>query len=212
MQRIGPSIFRLGNRRFASAALVLAVELLITIGIPGCKEVEISRTKPWWEEVQFNADDQTSSPFAGSPAVNPSLSSSSANEAGRTPLVIENPDGSVILNSPLPQNLISNLYTALIQEKYDLVLDQLVAAEAKETYENQDRDPVEIAEWLQEHRRDVVALLIRMNRGLNSPDVVWTQRGNTFRLKLTGRTAQGMRYTTLDLAREGTQFRLVLIK
>lgn len=190
-------------------AFIFTVELFIGIGMPGCKEVEISRTKPWWEEVQFNANDQASSPFTGSPAVNPSAA---ANDAGRTPLVIENPDGSVTLNSPLPQNLISNLYTALIQEEYDLIFEQLVATEAKETYEDQVRDPVEIAEWLQEHRRDVVALLIRMNRGLNSPDVVWTQRATIFRLKLTGRAAQGMRYTTLDLAREGAQFRLVLIK
>ena len=121
-------------------------------------------------------------------------------------------DGSITLNSPLPIYLINHLYNTLLAGKYDLLFDQLISQKAKQTYEKQNRDPHEIIDWFKKNRRDAVALLTRMNRGFNSPDVVWEQHGKIFRMQLTGRTAQGMRFTTMDITREGAQFRLVLIK
>ncbi len=171
----------------------------------GCQPVEIGRTKPWWEEIEFENEGNQ---FGAQEATSNDESSSIDDAEGQT----ENADGTITLLAPLPEYLVNHLHAALIDQDYDLIMKQLVAFEAVELYKMQGRDPNEITQWLAANRRDVVQMLLRMNRGFNSTGVVWEKSGDTYRMKLTGRTAQGMRFTILDLTRENGDFKMVLIK
>ncbi len=207
------------ERGFMNLGLWLVLVMVwLSLGlVSGCAMEEISRSKPWWEEVQFDDEGGGMSGGGGSGRSGAGVGELGGggdvgSSKGRLPTVIENADGSRTLISTIPAHLVNHLHTELLKEDYDLILEQLVAESAKAMYEATDRDSWEIVVWMQSNRRDVIKLLMRMTAGLNSPDMTWTQRGKVFRLQLTGRTAQGMRFTTMDIEREDGLFRLILIK
>lgn len=185
------------------ARVVMAI--LFSATFLGCEPVELSRTKPWWEEVNFDQQD-------GGPATIGQRTSDGPVLGNDLNLVHENPDGSVEYNCMLPEYFVSNLYALLMNEDYEAIEEHLISDLARENYDSMDKDPHEIVDWLGKNRRDVIILLTRMAQGFNSPDVVWERSGSVYRLKLSGRAGYQFRFTVLDVARERGQFKLVLIK
>lgn len=133
-------------------------------------------------------------------------------EAEPMELVVEHPDGSVTLYSPLDIHLITHLRSCLIQADYELLYDQLLADRAKQTYVAQGLDPRQSIQWFSDNRRDILILLNRMGQGMNSPDVYWENLGPVLRLKLHSGAARSMRFSTIDITREGGNFKLVHIE
>lgn len=193
--------------------LLILLWLLFSLVSAGCEPVEISRGRPWWEEARFDSEGGGMSGGGGAQSAGRAADVENADELKRgVAAVVENADGTLTLNTPIPAYLVSHLYDGLLEERYDLIFTQLVSEMAKAKYADEGRDAWEIAEWLAANRREVIKVLMRMRGGFNSPDLTWSQRGKVYRMQLTGRTAQGMRFTMMDVVREGGQFRLLLIK
>lgn len=127
------------------------------------------------------------------------------------PLIVEHPDGSVTLNSPLPINLIAHLRRCLVEEQWEVIFEQLLSNETKQMYRSRGQDPQAAVEWLGQNRQDVLIVLTRMSNGVNSPDVVWDASGPYIRMKIGSPVRYQMRFTNLDVVRENGQYRLLMI-
>ena len=188
-------------------SIILFATPLTLLSLTGCQR-ELSRTKPWWEELQdaSAADGQV---FAADVRSGVDATATGPNDI--KPFTIR-ADGSTDLNTQSPEYLISHLNDALIEEKYDLLYDELISDEIKQTYLDVERDPQEIITWMQSNRRDALDLIRRMGGGLNSSDIVWNQRGPTIRLELIGRASQQVRFKSMDIIREQGEFKLMVIQ
>lgn len=125
--------------------------------------------------------------------------------------VIEHEDGTVTLLTPTPAHVIAHTRKCLYDLNYDLLLEQIIAGETKDTYEARGKDPGECADWFSENLRDVMMLLARMSGGMSSPNVASTYSGKYLQMKLYGRAAEGMRFTTVEMTQEMGQFKLLMI-
>ncbi|NOG52722.1 MAG: hypothetical protein HND57_00055 [Planctomycetes bacterium] len=125
--------------------------------------------------------------------------------------VVENPDGSTTLLTPTPAHVIAHTRKCLYDLNYDLLLEQLIAQETKKTYTDRGLDLQECADWFSDNLRDVLLVLNRMSGGMSSPNVVSKQSGKYLEMRIYGRAAEGMRFTTVEMTQEMGQFKLLLI-
>lgn len=165
-------------------------------------QVEINRRDHWAEKAgsfqQLQGDQ-------------PRVASSAESDTEPTKLRIENPDGSVTLNSFLPEHLVGHLRSCIAMGESDLIYDQLLSGAAKQAYAEKTLDAHEAVDWLMDNQRDVLIMLNRMTGGLSSPDVSWQSMGNTYRMQIVSPIRSSLRFTTLDLITEDGQFKLLLI-
>lgn len=127
-------------------------------------------------------------------------------------LVIENEDGSVILQSFIPAHLINHLRNCLTEGDYELLYDQLLSDEIKQAYISRGRDPHEMLTWFEENQRDLLIFLTRASAGISAPHIVHSTQGNKLTMSIYGRIAQGLRFKTAEMIQANGQFRLYMIR
>lgn len=125
--------------------------------------------------------------------------------------IIKNRDGSVTLVSKSVRQLMRHLERTLDDGKQDdLIFEQLIAEETKKYIRSEGTDPKEYVAYLHECRRDIGLFFARMPVGEHSPTVVFEPTGDKqYCVRLTGASANGVRFTKLWVALEKGTFKLL---
>lgn len=127
-------------------------------------------------------------------------------------LVVERPDGSVVLMSKSIRHVLIHLERLLSEDGIDLFYDQLVSDQTKEYLRGEGHDPREFADFLLRNRDDVMALLRLLPFGEHTPTaVVETTGRNEFVLRMTGSARRNLRFTRMWFAIEDGRYRLMWI-
>lgn len=122
-------------------------------------------------------------------------------------------DGSVLLLSRSPRELILHLYETLRDGELELLEEQIISARTKRAYLSQRKSSREAVDWLVKNREDVEALLATMPAGEQTPGVVMRPLGqNAFRLSSGDAAGLGLKLKQLDLVVEQGRFRLLMIQ
>lgn len=122
-------------------------------------------------------------------------------------------DGSIVLSSRSPSDVMYHVMTTLANEEDDLLFDQVIAEEAKQEYRKRARDPREAVEFLKKRRKDVAELFAAFPMGDQTPGVHLTTIGrNAFRLRAPAALAPDLRLHSMDVVIERGQFRLLGIR
>lgn len=134
---------------------------------------------------------------------------------GAVPLQLTPPrevleDGTIVLHSRNPRELIKHVYETLGAEERDLFIEQVLSERTKLRFYDEGYEPGEAFDRLRARFEDVRALLSRMPGGEVSPDAHLSVIGrNQFRLSLVGRARADLVWTSVDMAIEGGSWRLV---
>ncbi|MGP1346731.1 MAG: hypothetical protein ACTS3F_08715 [Phycisphaerales bacterium] len=121
-------------------------------------------------------------------------------------------DGSVFLVSRSPADLIRHLFDTVVDSEWDLLYDQLISEETKDNYRQSDRDPIDAARFIREHRADFVALLRVLGTGQNSPGVEFRSLGgNVFRMRVLDARDFGQKFDRMDVKIEDGRFVLLMV-
>lgn len=151
------------------------------------------------------------------PVVNRDLPAGGAVDAAeideaQNKLVVENPDGSkrLILASPLH---VMRLTELLLNEGHDqLMIDQLFSEKTLLEFGGPDRSAQQAVDYLREHQRDLSILFARMPLAENSPTVIVDQPGDrTWIIRLTGKPAEGLRFTRLWVRMEHGKWKFLWV-
>ncbi len=125
-------------------------------------------------------------------------------------LVTRGADGSRVVNSPSVQALMAAIEILLDEGEDKLLLDQLVSIQAKDHFRSEGREPIEVVDYLLDHRRDLAVLFARMPFGERSPTVKMRKSGkNTFLIELSGQARRGSNFTKLWVALEAGKWKFV---
>ena len=121
-------------------------------------------------------------------------------------------DGSVFLVSRSPGDLIRHLFDTVVDSEWELLYDQLISEETKDNYRQADRDPIDAARFIREHRADFVALLRVLGTGQNSPGVEFRSLGgNVFRMRVLDARDFGQKFERMDVKIEEGRFVLLMV-
>lgn len=128
---------------------------------------------------------------------------------GEVRLVIEQPDGSVILKSPSGRHLMMHIYTTIEAGDRDLFTDQLLSEVTRREFYDRGYDPGHAFDELVRRQDDVYKLFSRMPMGEYTPGVLWRSMGQkTMRLEVTGQAARDLRWNFMDMVLEYGDWKL----
>jgi len=124
-------------------------------------------------------------------------------------LVIEQPDGSVILRSPSGRHLMVHIYTTIEAGDKELFTDQLLSETTRREFYDRGYDPGHAFDELVRRQDDVFKLFARMPQGEYTPGIVWKNLGQkTMRLKVNGQAARDLRWNFMDMVLEQGNWKL----
>ncbi len=170
---------------------------------------EKSSLEDWYARV---APDQAADRSRALPQPTPTGPRGGAASTGATAqTVILNPDGTITLNAYLPHHLVAHLRACIVQNRLEFVTEQLLAPSVVKRYEEEGRSLEEITEFFADNSRDILLLLTRLERGVDSPDVAFEQSGSQYRLRVVGWVAEPLVLRTLDMEYHSGEFSLVSI-
>jgi hypothetical protein len=122
-------------------------------------------------------------------------------------------DGTVVLQAVLPQHVVFHTVTCLREEEYELLFDQVLAEDAKMSYETEDEARVAFTGMCKRNRRDLLVFLNRVLSSFNTQDVVVETMGEgVLRVRLYPAIARGFKYKGVYIANEAGSLRLLTIK
>jgi hypothetical protein len=125
----------------------------------------------------------------------------------------EQEDGSVVLRAVLPEHLLSNTFTCLVNQEYDLIWDQLLAEETRQAYEQQGQGRAEFTAFFAQNRRELAATVNRMLHGLPMSEVVTDRMGpGVTRYRLIPQVAEQFQFKSVLIGSGPQGLRLVLIR
>jgi hypothetical protein len=124
-------------------------------------------------------------------------------------LVTRHEDGTVTLRAPAIRHVMVHMARAMAENDENLLYEEVVSEETKRHFSAGGGDPREATlNFLAEHQEDVLALFGRMNAAERTPGVRLTKvspRG--FRLEVSGKQANGLRFTALWVVMERGNWR-----
>jgi hypothetical protein len=189
-------------------ALVLAI---LTFPL-GCQpEEKIVRYKPFFTGLE-GMTSQTAPVLEPPPAVAAATPEAATDEEDPTAhqLAIKNRDGSVMLIARTGRHLIYHIQKTLEDEDADLFARQVLCQRTRREFEERGLDPKDAYAVCKAQERELALLFSRMPMGEHSPNVLMEDLGgNTFRVKLTGKSRDGLkRWTGFDMVLEQGNWRL----
>ncbi len=123
-----------------------------------------------------------------------------------------NLDGSkrLVLASPLH---VMRLLELLLDEGEDkTIADQLFSEKTRLEFGGTAESAVQAVDYLHQHRRDIAVLFARMPLAENSPTVIVDQPGDrVWVIRLTGRPAEGLRFTRLWVRLESGKWKFMWV-
>lgn len=136
------------------------------------------------------------------------------NDSGK-PFSIREEDekGNITLHDYLPEHVLANALACVRNEEYRLLYDQLLAQETREKYESIPDGYKEFELFFRTNRRPIAAALNRMILGIPTQQTRIEQAANgAARCSIRPQVAGGMKFTVVDIVKEGTQLKLLLIQ
>ena len=124
-------------------------------------------------------------------------------------LVIEQPDGTVVLKSPSGRHLMVHIYTTIEDGDRELFTDQLLSEITRREFNERGYDPATAFDELVRRQEDVYKLFSRMPMGEYTPGVLTRNLGEkTLRLEVTGQAARDLKWTFMDMVLERGDWKL----
>lgn len=122
-------------------------------------------------------------------------------------------DGSSVLVSRNPRELLFHLRNALVAEDREAIVEHLLAERTIQSYRDLGRDPMEAADFLIERRREILRLMLQMPMGELTPGQFMRPLGqNAFRLQVRpDSTDPPLKFNKLDYIYEDDGCRLLMI-
>lgn len=122
------------------------------------------------------------------------------------------PDGSYVLLSRSPRDLIVHLYETLVAGEYDLMYSQLISQRTKDAYLEQGLDPEDAGRYLVRNRTAVIKFLQLMPAAEATPGVFMAAtKRKSYELRVSNAQAVSSKYSKLECAIEDGRFVLVMI-
>ena len=185
--------------RFGAVAMIFALSAC-------APEEKVVRYKPFFAGLE-GAEFSGQKPVLNDPKVRPNDPTASKPDEK---IVIENKDGTVTLVSRCPKHVMIHLEHFLDADEDDVLVEQVLSDETKEYFRKQGKDPHEYIKELKESRKDIAIFFARIPAAEHTPTVLVDPVGNkTWRIRLTGRPAEGLKYTRLWVKPEGGIWKLV---
>jgi hypothetical protein len=126
------------------------------------------------------------------------------------PLRREMSDGSIILISRSPRQLVQHLAETLRDGEDGLLQSQVLSKRLKLGYEERGMDPVRAVEYLKKHRAEVMKLIASMPLADNTPGAIIRNVGrNTFEIEAPGGAMLDQKFTKLLVVLEEGSFKLL---
>lgn len=125
----------------------------------------------------------------------------------------ERDDGTVELRAFIPQHILANLVMCLRNEEYELMWDQLLAEETRESYEDEAGGYEAFEDFMAEHRRDLLAMLNRMLVGQAMQELhIHRVEGGVMRCEFRPQVQHDFEFRQIDMVYEGTDLKLLMIR
>lgn len=127
-------------------------------------------------------------------------------------IVIEHADGSKTLIARNGRHLMSHIMMTLAEGDEELFTQQVLSERTRQEYLARGLDPAEAFRTLskEQNKKELSKTFARMPMGERSPTVITKKLGrNLWRVKLTGKAAEGLRWEGFDMIMEGGNWRLV---
>ncbi len=121
-------------------------------------------------------------------------------------------EGKTRLSAILPEHVILHLQQCLLDEDYELIWDELLAAETKAAYDDEEVGLAEFRSWCERNRNELYPMLNRLSASIRSPEVIIRQQGKAMRLEFHPTIGSQFEFTILDLIYEGYGLKLVMAR
>lgn len=119
-------------------------------------------------------------------------------------ITVAREDGSKVLVARSARDLMAHIYSTLKEEQKDLFTQQVLCDATREEFVARGFDTGEAYEYLKQHENEVFQLFGRMPGGEYTPGVILRQiSGNTYRLALSPKAADGLAWCGFDMVWEG---------
>lgn len=141
--------------------------------------------------------------------VAPAIGGEEVAQDGDAGLVRENPDGTKTLISRSGLHLMTHIQRTLADHEEKLFAEQVLSEITRQEFKARGRDPVEAFAMLKPYERDIAKLFARLPLGEHSPNArIDVVDRNMFRVRVTGRAAEGLRWSGFDMVLENGNWRL----
>ena len=122
-------------------------------------------------------------------------------------------DGAVTLRAYAPEHVLAHAKQCIRQREYELLWDQLLAAETRSVYLKSGQDYTAFAGFCEQNRGDLMEMFNRMGFGFYSSDVVQESIGNdAFRVRLHPSLGAQFKFTEFDVVRESDGLKWLMVR
>lgn len=125
----------------------------------------------------------------------------------------KNAEGAVTLRAFAPEHVLAHAKQCIRQREYELLWDQLLAAETRAVYLKSGQDYTSFAKFCEQNRGDLMEMFNRMGFGFYSSDVVQESIGsNAFRIRLHPSLGAQFRFTEFDVVKEPGGLKWLMVR
>ena len=125
----------------------------------------------------------------------------------------ERENGEIILRAKLPQHVLVNTLACLRNAEYQLLWDQMLAAQTRRYYEGLENGYEQYETYLQKHRTRIAALLNRMIVGRTFGDLIKSELDDgTIHCRLRRHLQRDFKFHEVLIVPEGRELRLLTIR
>lgn len=122
-------------------------------------------------------------------------------------------DGAVTLRAFAPEHVLAHAKQCIRQREYELLWDQLLAAETRSVYLKSGQDYTSFAGFCEQNRGDLMEMFNRMGFGFYSSDVVQESIGsNAFRIRLHPSLGSQFKFTEFDVVKESDGLKWLMVR
>ncbi len=125
-------------------------------------------------------------------------------------LVTTHADGSKTLHAKTGRHLMAHIYTTIRDDQPELFVTQVLSERARRAYEARGLDPAQAFDDVKGRRADFERLVRAMPQGEFTPGVFLKRVDDKVRrFEVTGKHAEGLAWSGIDMAMEKGEWRLV---
>lgn len=124
-------------------------------------------------------------------------------------LRIEHEDGTVELRARRARHLMIHVFSTLRDDERELFTDQVLSSVTRDEFIERGLDPRLAFDALKQDFSEIAKLFRRVPQGELTPGALWKKVGErTYRLKIQGARARGLKWNAMDARFEGGAWRL----
>ncbi|MHC5002461.1 MAG: hypothetical protein ACYTJ0_05000 [Planctomycetota bacterium] len=122
-------------------------------------------------------------------------------------------DGTIVLRSILPEQLLANLITCIRNEEYTLIWEQILAEQTRTAWQDEGKTAEDFIAYFRKYRHELAEAVNRMSFGLLRSEVVVDNMGDgVTRYRFHPTVAGQMTFTTIFMRSEPEGIKLLTIR